>query len=25
VLFFGIAIILLGCAGYLFFHNRLPH
>ena len=25
VLFFGIAIILLGCAAYLFFHNRLPH
>ena len=25
VLFFGIAIILLGCAGYLFFRNRLPH
>ena len=25
VLFFGIAFILLGCAAYLFFHNRLPH
>ncbi len=23
VLFFGIAIILLGCAGYLFLHNRM--
>jgi N-acetylglutamate synthase-like GNAT family acetyltransferase len=22
VLFFGIAVILLGCAAYLFFHNR---
>ena len=25
VLFFGIAFILLGCAAYLFFHNRLIH
>jgi N-acetylglutamate synthase-like GNAT family acetyltransferase len=25
VVFFGIGFILLGCAAYLFFHNRMAH